>query len=180
MVYRDIACWRFSTLMVLAVLLGPIPAWPDPAVFSTGSGFEADKCASLWLIKRFIEPTATFRFYPSGARIDQGTAFDTPDAVFHRTHNQSTFERLLDHHALRDPILLDLGRVIHDIEINTWARKVLPETAAILQDLEPVFASEEEPQALGAFCLNYFDRFYAQRRSSIPALGTPNSPHDAK
>ncbi|MBK8964326.1 MAG: chromate resistance protein [Candidatus Competibacteraceae bacterium] len=69
----------------------------------------------------FYRPNRHLPFLSSGVRIDQGIAFDTPDAPFRRTHNQSTFERLLDHYAFRNPTLLDLGRLLHDIEINTGA-----------------------------------------------------------
>ena len=175
MVYRDFRHPCCRGLIALALSLGPTPAWTEePVVFSTWESFEADKCASLWLIKRFIDPAATFRFYPSGARIDQGIAFDTPDALFRRTHTQSTFERLLDHYAIRDPMLHELGRIIHDIEINTWERKRLPETHTIMQDLEPQFTTHADPLAMSTFCLGYFDRFYAQRRSdsSVPTNAT--------
>lgn len=179
MVRRNIVRWRRSQLMALTLLLGPIRGWAEPALYSTWANFEADKCASLWLIKRFIDPTATFRFYPSGVRIDQGIAFDTPDAPFRRTHNQSTFERLLDHYAFRNPTLLDLGRLLHDIEINTWA-PILPETVQLLKDLEPWFAKNENPHATSAFCLDYFDRYYARRNSPPPGPSPSNAAENAE
>ncbi|MGA1875585.1 MAG: chromate resistance protein ChrB domain-containing protein [bacterium] len=35
-------------------------------VFSTWAGFEPDKCASIWLIQRFIHPEAVIKFFPVG------------------------------------------------------------------------------------------------------------------
>ena len=43
-------------------------------VFSTWDGFEVDKLASIWLIKRFIAPGAKVRLYPKGEA--SGKAFN--------------------------------------------------------------------------------------------------------
>ena len=102
-------------------------------VFSTWDGFEVDKCASIWLIKRFIDKKAQIKFFPKGEIIKEGIPFDTPDAAFRRYHNMSTFESLLKHYKLKDPKLIYIGKIIHDIEVNTWEKKVLEKTL-IVQD----------------------------------------------
>ena len=40
--------------------------------------FEPDKCASVWLIKRHIDPDARFRFYASGVHIEEGIPLRLP------------------------------------------------------------------------------------------------------
>ena len=83
-----------------------------PSLFSTWEGFEVDKCASIWLIKRHINKKAIIKFFPKGQIIEEGVPFDTPDAMFRRYHNMSTFESLLRHYKLKDPKLIYLGKII--------------------------------------------------------------------
>ncbi|MBW2738354.1 MAG: chromate resistance protein [Deltaproteobacteria bacterium] len=52
--------------------------------------------------------------FPRGEIIKEGIAFDTPDAIFKRYYNMSTFKFMLKHYRLRDP------KLIHDIEVNIW------------------------------------------------------------
>jgi len=64
-------------------------------LYSTWDTMEVDKCASAWLIKRFVDKEAEFKFFPSGELITEGIPFDTPDSEFRRYHNMSTFESIL-------------------------------------------------------------------------------------
>jgi len=91
--------------------------------FSTWDVFETDKCASIWLIKRFIDPKAEIRFFPHGTSITEGISFDTPEAKFRRYATKSTYETLLEHYDLKDPRLKYIGRIIHDIEVNVWEKR---------------------------------------------------------
>jgi len=112
-------------LVLIVLLLNPsmVIAGKQPQVFSTWVGFEADKCASIWLIKKFIDKNAIIRFYLKGDAITQGIPFDTPDAKFGRYYNMSTFESLLKHYKIKDPKVNYIGRIIHDIEVNVWGKK---------------------------------------------------------
>jgi hypothetical protein len=121
------------TLATLAVLWINIPAamGDSPAVFSTWTGFEVDKCASIWLIKTYIKPDAEIRFYSKDDKKIEGILFDTPTAKFRRYFNMSTYESLMKHYKIKGPALEYIGKIIHDIEINTWEKKVIPETIEV-------------------------------------------------
>ena len=93
-------------------------------IYATWEGFEADKLASIWLIQRFVDPGARVVLHPKGVIISEGEPFDTPDSSITRNFKQSTFESMLDHYKLTDPKLTNLGKLIHDIEINTWETKL--------------------------------------------------------
>lgn len=129
-------------------------------IFATWEGFEADKCASVWLIKRFIAPKAEIRFYPRGESLPEGVAFDTPDARFRRYHNKSTYETLLAHYDISDPKAAYIGRITHDIEVNIWEKKVIPETAQVMEDMPAIFSLTSH-EAIVEACRGYFDRLYA-------------------
>jgi len=123
--YRVSFPWILTNLLIFGICSA------GDAVFSTWEGFEADKLASIWLIKRFISPGATVKFYPKGEPIKNGVPFDTPYSEIKRSFNQSTFESLLVHYRLRDRKLLNIGKLVHDIEINLWEKKVFRETERI-------------------------------------------------
>lgn len=129
------------------------------ALFATWEGFEADKCASVWLIRRFIASHAEIRFYPRGAPINEGIPFDTPDARLRRYHNKSTFETLLEHYALKDERLAYIGRIIHDIEVNIWEKKVMPETLQVQSEVQKIIARQEN-EGIIKECQAYFDQLY--------------------
>jgi hypothetical protein len=129
-------------------------------MFSTWEGFEVDKCASIWLIKRFVDKEAIIRFYPKGELIDEGIPFDTPDAKFRRYHNMSTYESLLKHYKLGDPKLKYIGRIIHDIEVNVWERKKMEETLAVQSDIMGIIMDSEDKNVVVTKSLAYFDDLY--------------------
>jgi hypothetical protein len=92
---------------------------------------EMDRIASIWLIKRFVDPKATFRFYPRDTMQMDGIQIDTPLSKFRRTHRMTAYETLLKAHKLSDPSLIYIGQLVRDVEINIWGKKVLPETQGI-------------------------------------------------
>ncbi|AUB85546.1 hypothetical protein THSYN_32040 (plasmid) [Candidatus Thiodictyon syntrophicum] len=149
------------SLWLLACCAAAEPAGGEGQVYSTWDVFEPDKCASIWLIKRHIDPGAVFRFYPRGETIASGIAFDTPDATFRRYHDSSTFETLLKHYRLEGPGLAHLGRLIHDIEVNVWERKALAATREIQDELQQLLAGSDAARLVGV-CLEYFDHYYVR------------------
>ncbi|HYN78667.1 MAG TPA: chromate resistance protein ChrB domain-containing protein [Lamprocystis sp. (in: g-proteobacteria)] len=126
-------------------------------LWSTWETFEPDKCASVWLIKRHIDPAARFRFHPSGTPITEGIPFDTPDAQLRRYHDASTFETLLRRYRPAAPGLDYLGRLLHDIEVNIWQRKALDESIPMAQALYTLTEGVPPVSAVER-CLDYFDR----------------------
>ena len=129
-------------------------------VFSTREGFEADKCASIWLLKRFIDKNAVIIFFPKGEIIKEGIPFDTPDAKLRRYHNMSTFESMLKHYELRDQRLILIGKIIHDIEVNIWEKKVFPETYKVQEEINKIiFNSKNSDEVIDKSC-KYFDLLY--------------------
>lgn len=126
-------------------------------IFSTWEGFEADKCASIWLIKRFIDKNSVIKFFPKGEIIREGMPFDTPDAKFRRYHNMSTFESILKHYNLQDPKIIYIGKIIHDIEVNTWAKKVMPETYKIQDEISKIILNSKYNDEVIEKSCKYFD-----------------------
>jgi hypothetical protein len=136
-------------------------------IFSTWEGFEADKCASIWLIKRFIDKNAIIKFFPKGEIIKEGIPFDTPDAKFRRYHNLTTFGSLLKHYHLQDPKLIYIGRIIHDIEINIWERKVMSETYKVQEEIDHIIRSSRSNDEVIEKSCRYFNLLYHESMNRI-------------
>jgi len=138
----------------------------DAHLFSTWENMEADKCASAWLIKRFIDRKAAFRFYKHGKLIKKGIAFDTADAKFRRRPMKSTYEMLYDNYKLaklKDKGLIAIGEIVHDIEVNKWDRKRRKETPAVQKALHIIMKkNRKNPQGCIDQAMHYFDKLYLQ------------------
>jgi hypothetical protein len=157
-----------SVALLASWLAAGQPAGAAGQVYVTWAPLEPDTCASIWLIKRHIDPAAIFRFDPPGTVSGEGIAFDTPQARFRRYHNSSTYQTLLRHHRLTGAALVYIGRLMHDIEVNVWERKALAETHERAAELQSLL-TDADPATLVELCLEYFDRL----SRSVPASGSP-------
>ncbi len=159
-------------LEILAVLWISLPAAmaESPAIFSTWIGFEADKCASIWLIKTYINPDAEIRFYSKDDTKIEGVLFDTPTAKFRRYFNMSTYESLMKHYKIDDPALGYIGKIIHDIEINTWEKKVMPETIEVRDTVNKIIWETKGDTQVVKRSNQYFDFLYEHlsKKYSLP------------
>ena len=79
-----------------------------------------DRCASAWLIKRFIDQKAKFEFITKDDPIPEGSiAFTLPKAEIKPVEGKTTtYDALLEKYNVRDPVALRIGKLIHDFEID--------------------------------------------------------------
>ncbi|MBI1745072.1 MAG: chromate resistance protein [Acidobacteria bacterium] len=128
--------------------------------FSTWQGLEVDKCASAWLIKRFVDKEAVFKFFPKGDVIHEGRAFDTPDADLRRYQSLSTYESILKKFQIKDPAAVQIGKIVHDIELEYWnkpAEKLVREVKVTIKEI--LRAANDNHEALEKSFV-YFDELY--------------------
>lgn len=153
---------RSALILALFLLLSPSFACCDSskAIFSTWDIFEVDKLASIWLIKRFIDPQAQIKLYPKGDVIEEGIPFDTPDAKFRRSYNISTYEMLLRHYNIKDQRCFYISKIIHDIEINTWEKKVMAESRSVIDAIQAIIENASTSDETIARSIDYFDKLY--------------------
>jgi len=84
----------------------------------TRSHVHVDRVACPWLITRFIDSEAEFRFAPQSRvmKIAQETgaiAFDTPGALLHHREDLCTFDVIIKEYELTDKALLRLARIVN-------------------------------------------------------------------
>ena len=87
-----------------------------------------DRMASAWLIRRYIDPHATFAFVEKPAPTD--VPFDMYDGGFGHRGGLCTFEVLCGDFAIDDGPVAKIAQIVHDLDLreNTYAA---PEAAAI-------------------------------------------------
>lgn len=89
-------------------------------VWVTRQGIHVDRMASAWLVRRFIDPAARFKFVPGkGYRPQAGEIrFDMFEAEFTHEGDRCTFEVLLSRAGIEDAALAQIGEIVHDIDIK--------------------------------------------------------------
>jgi hypothetical protein len=93
---------------------------PSGATWVTRTGVHVDRIASAWLVRRFIDPAATFKFVPAkGYAPKPGELrFDMFEAEFTHVGDRCTFEVLVERMGLRDAALTAIGEIIHDLDLR--------------------------------------------------------------
>ena len=86
----------------------------------TRSGVHVDRIASAWLIRRFVDAEARFKFVPAkGYRPANGELrFDMFEAEFTHEGDKCTFEVLLERAGLKDAALEAVAEIVHDIDLK--------------------------------------------------------------
>ena len=77
-----------------------------------------DRVASAWLIKRFIDPSATFLFASPAEFPKDAIPFDAPGVELTHHGEDCTFETLVKQGRLRDRRLTRLAEVVHEADLR--------------------------------------------------------------
>jgi len=97
---------------------------PDSALtgrtWVTRAGVHVDRIATAWLIRRFIDPEAQFKFVPAKGYVPEPgeLRFDMFEAEFTHEGDSCTFEVLLARAGLSDPALVNIAQIVHDIDLK--------------------------------------------------------------
>jgi hypothetical protein len=89
-------------------------------VWVTRADVRVDRIASAWLIRRWIDPAARFKFVPAkGYRPEPGEVrFDMFEAEFTHEGDACTFEVLLQRLGPRHPALTAIAELVHDVDLK--------------------------------------------------------------
>ena len=129
----------------------------------TRVGVHVDRISSAWLIRRFIDPDARFRFVaPKGYRPEPGELrFDMFEGEFTHDGDRCTFETLCRHFALRDRALTAIAEMVHDIDCkdDKFGRPETPGFRLVVDGIVRAHDADETRLERGAAVL---DDLYAQ------------------
>jgi hypothetical protein len=76
-----------------------------------------DRCASAWLIRRFLDPQARFTFAPEGQVPKVAVPFDMFHGGFGHRGDNCTFETLQNDFRIRDRRIKVISEIIHDADL---------------------------------------------------------------
>jgi hypothetical protein len=129
-----------------------------------------DRMASAWLIRRYIDPKASFAFVERPT--DADVPFDMYDGEFSHQGSQCTFETLIQRFGLHDPVVVHLGQIVHDVDIKD-ARYGLPESVAVAHLVEGLRQLYTDDHALLAQGIGMFEALARSFESPAPGARRP-------
>ncbi len=97
---------------------GEVPSFKS-RVWATRRGIHIDRIGSAWLIRRFIDPDARFRFIDPKEEPRPGELrFDMVGGDFTHEGDSCTFETLVRLVRDPDPALRHVAEIVHDIDLK--------------------------------------------------------------
>ena len=134
----------------------------------TRAGVHVDRMASAWLIRRFVDPEAHFKFVTEKqyAPKDGEVRFDMFNAEFTHEGDRCTFEVLIDRMRLDDPALRAIAEVVHDIDLKE-IKFDRPETSGIavmVASIAMAHRDDEDRIARAAAVLEDLYVYYQKKR----------------
>jgi hypothetical protein len=117
-----------------------------------------DRLACIWLIRRFINPTAVIRYALTAEPGE--VAFDMREGEFRHRGNLCSFETMVLAFALDNPSLHAIGEIVHEIDLRDgcYARPETTGVDAILKGWLLAQLSDTEREAHG---IALFEGLYA-------------------
>ena len=137
-------------------------------VWVTRQGVYVDRIASAWLIRRFIDPDARFRFVRAKGHVPQDgeLRFDMFEAEFTHEGDRCTFEVLLARLDLNDTALTAIAEIVHDIDLKDtrYGRAETDGIANLITGL--CLTNKDDAQRLvrGAAVLDDLYEYFRKRR----------------
>lgn len=141
--------------------------------WATRASIHVDRCASAWLIVRFVDEEAEFVFVDDPAQVPaDATGFDIRGAQLSHHGGDCSFETILRRYELTDPVLWDIARIVHEADLadERFDAPEAPGLDVICRGLSMV-ADDEQVLSTG---LLIFDGLYQHRRRALLAGREPS------
>jgi hypothetical protein len=135
----------------------------------TRQGVHVDRIACAWLIRRFIDPGAQFKFVsakdytPSPDEL----RFDMFKAEFTHEGDRCTFEVLLGQAGLTDPALQAIAEIVHDIDLkdSKFRRDEAEGIKALIAGVVMAHRSDEKRLTRGGAIFDDLHEYFSKKRS---------------
>jgi hypothetical protein len=141
---------------------GPKMEKPSGRTWVTRTGVHVDRIASAWLIRRFIDPDARFKFVPAKGYVPESDElrFDMFEAEFTHEGDLCTFEVLLARMGLDELALRAIGEIVHDIDLRD-GKHGRDETAGVRSTIIGLCAANRGDSERISAGSTLFDSLYA-------------------
>jgi hypothetical protein len=132
-----------------------------------------DRLATAWLIRRFVDPGARFRFVdPAGGPVRSGErSFDMVGAEFTHEGDRCSFETMCSRLGLREAGLEQLAEIVHDLDLKD-GKFGRADAAGVQRLVEGLAASHPDSTARVAAGIPIFDALFASFGGRLPAGGS--------
>jgi hypothetical protein len=134
--------------------------------WATRSGVHVDRAACAWLIRRHLDPDAEFVFVNDPDEVPaEATPFDMRGVELSHHGGDCSFETMLRHFGLDDPVLWDVARVVHEADLadERFDAPEAPGLDVLCRGLSMVCADAEVLAVAGPL----FDGVYEYRRRAL-------------
>jgi hypothetical protein len=114
-------------------------------LWATRRGCHVDRTACVWLIKRFVDPGASFAFFGDPAEAPEGAElFDVVGARLSHRGEDCSFETFLKEYKLEDPVLSEIAEIVHDADLmdEKYARPESEGLDAIVRGMQLSIADD--------------------------------------
>jgi hypothetical protein len=139
-------------------------------VWVTRQGVHVDRIACAWLIRRFIDEQAAFKFVLPRNYVPAKNElrFDMFDAEFTHEGDNCSFEVLMAHSGLEDGALQSIAEIVHEIDLKDekFGREETAGVRALINGICADTHDDEERIARGSAI---FDGLYASFRKRKPS-----------
>jgi len=174
---RETADGLVSALEARLSAKPPVPESAAPSVaeafkgrtWVTRQGVHVDRIACAWLIRRFIDPEAAFKFVAGKtyASAPGELRFDMFEAEFTHEGDRCSFEVMRDRFGLRDPALGAIAGLVHDIDLKDakYEREETTGLAHLVLGLCMGERDDEQRIARGGQLFDYFYDYFRRRRA---------------
>ena len=135
-------------------------------IWATRAGIHVDRAACAWLLRRFVDAEAEFVFVDDPADVPEGaTPFDMRGVELGHHHGDCSFETMLHHFGLDDPVLWDIARIVHEADLadERFESPEAPRLDVICRGLSMVRADDD----LLGVAQAIFDGLYEYRRRAL-------------
>jgi hypothetical protein len=134
--------------------------------WATRTACHVDRAACAWLLCRFVDPAAEFVFVDDPADVPRdATPFDMRGVQLSHHGGDCSFETMLRHFGLEDPVLWDLARIVHeaDLDDGRFDSPEAPGLDVVCRGLSMVRSDEE----VLVLTRDVFDGLYEYRRRAF-------------
>ncbi|MEK6776037.1 MAG: chromate resistance protein ChrB domain-containing protein [bacterium] len=127
----------------------------------------ADRAACAWLIRKFIDGKARFRFVSAKNYRPKGNEvrFDMFDAEFTHVGDRCSFEVMVGHFAPDDYALSQIAEIIHDIDLKDekFARREADGIRTLFEGITASRAKDEDRLERGSMILDELYEFFRRQ-----------------
>ncbi|AJC60706.1 chromate resistance protein ChrB domain-containing protein [Streptomyces sp. 769] len=141
--------------------------------WATRARIHIDRAACAWLIRQHIDKEAEFVFVNDPSEVpEDATAFDMRGVQLGHHGGDCSFETILRHYDLTDPVLWKLAEIVHeaDLDDERYDAPEAPGLDVVLRGLSMICDDERTLELTGPL----FDGLYEYHRRAMLIGRTPS------